>query len=99
MCSFQAFALDERLLQGVQAYGLERPLPVQQQAVGPLAEGRDVLIQAPPGTGRTLATLLGALARIDLALCSTQVLVLSPTRELAMQAFPSLASGKGSVCG
>lgn len=73
------------LLRGIYAHGFEKPSVIQSKACGPLFEGRDVLAQAQSGTGKTGAFVIGALNRIDTSTNKTQVLVLAPTRELAIQ--------------
>ena len=77
--------LDSKLLRGIFAYGFEKPSPIQQKAIKPIIEGRDVIAQAQSGTGKTATFTIGALQRINLAQHKTQVLILSPTRELATQ--------------
>jgi translation initiation factor 4A len=77
--------LDRKLLRGIFAYGFEKPSPIQQKAIKPIIEGRDVIAQAQSGTGKTATFTIGALQRINLADHKTQVLILSPTRELATQ--------------
>lgn len=77
--------LDSKLLRGIFAYGFEKPSPIQQKAIKPIIEGRDVIAQAQSGTGKTATFTIGALQRINLAERKTQVLILSPTRELATQ--------------
>ena len=77
--------LDPNLLRGIFAYGFEKPSPIQQKAIKPIIEGRDVIAQAQSGTGKTATFTIGALQRIKLEERKTQVLILSPTRELATQ--------------
>lgn len=77
--------LDEQILRGIYAYGFEKPSPIQQRAIQPLISGRDVIAQAQSGTGKTATFAVGALTKVNLRDRSTQVLVLSPTRELALQ--------------
>lgn len=77
--------LDSKLLRGIFAYGFEKPSPIQQKAIKPIIEGRDVIAQAQSGTGKTATFTIGALQRINVAQHKTQVLILSPTRELATQ--------------
>ncbi len=67
------------------AYGFEKPSVIQQKAIVPLAGGHEVLAQAQSGTGKTGAYVIGMLQRVDPARASTQLLVLTPTRELAAQ--------------
>lgn len=63
----------------------ERPSAIQQRAIGPILKGRDVIAQAQSGTGKTATFSIAALQTLDTSLRETQVLVLSPTRELATQ--------------
>lgn len=77
--------LDPNLLRGIYSYGFEKPSPIQQKAIRPIIDGRDIIAQAQSGTGKTATFSIGALQRIDLNERSTQVLILSPTRELSMQ--------------
>lgn len=83
--TFAAMALKEELLRGVYAYGFERPSAVQQRAVSPILEGRDVIVQSQSGTGKTCVFCLGALQCIDTRTRDPQALLLAPTRELAEQ--------------
>ncbi|KAG7881879.1 hypothetical protein KL905_000636 [Ogataea polymorpha] len=70
---------------GIFAYGYEQPSAIQQRAILPITEGRDVLAQAQSGTGKTATFTISALQRIDEKLKKTQALILAPTRELALQ--------------
>ncbi|MFC3551727.1 DEAD/DEAH box helicase [Lysobacter cavernae] len=82
---FTDLALPEPLLRALAEVGYESPSPIQAATIPPLLAGRDVLGQAQTGTGKTAAFALPALARIDPAQTKPQVLVLAPTRELAIQ--------------
>ena len=73
------------LLRGIYAYGFEVPSVIQQQAIKPLISGRDVVVQAQSGTGKTATFTIGSLANVDVTDNNTQVLVLSPTKELTIQ--------------
>ncbi|MBU8872014.1 MAG: DEAD/DEAH box helicase [Gemmatimonadales bacterium] len=73
------------LVKAVTELGYESALPIQAACIPPLLEGKDVLGLAQTGTGKTAAFALPLLSRIDLANNSPQVLVLTPTRELAIQ--------------
>ena len=83
--TFEALGLKEDLLRGVYAYNFERPSAIQQRAILPIIRGRDVIAQAQSGTGKTATFSISALQNTDTTLRETQVLVLSPTRELATQ--------------
>lgn len=65
--------------------GYEVPSPIQAQSIPPLLAGRDVLGQAQTGTGKTAAFSFPLLSRLDPALKAPQIIVLTPTRELALQ--------------
>ncbi|KAF8808230.1 DEAD-domain-containing protein [Phlegmacium glaucopus] len=82
---FDKMGLKKSLLKGVYAYGLEKPSPVQQRAIMPLLQGRNLIMQAQSGTGKTAAFVIGILQKLDLSLNATQALILAPSRELAQQ--------------
>ena len=82
---FSDFALPATLLRAVQAVGYETPTPIQSNTISPLLEGHDVLGHAPTGTGKTAAFALPLLARLDVKSNVVQTIVLTPTRELAIQ--------------
>lgn len=93
--SFEQMALSKPLLKALVDVGYETPSPIQAQTIPLLLEGRDVLGQAQTGTGKTAAFALPILSRLDLKQKDPQVLVLAPTRELAIQvaeAFQKYAS-------
>ncbi len=77
--------LEPNLLRGIFGYGFEKPSPIQRKAIKPVIEGRDVIAQAQSGTGKTATFTIGALQRVNIAEQTTQVLILSPTRELTTQ--------------
>jgi ATP-dependent RNA helicase DeaD len=83
--SFDGLGLSDAVLAAVRAVGYESPSPIQQAAIPPLLAGRDLLGQAQTGTGKTAAFALPLLCRIDLKRAEPQLLVLTPTRELAIQ--------------
>ena len=82
---FTDLGLPETLIKALADVGYESPSPIQAATIPPLLAGRDVLGQAQTGTGKTAAFALPALARLDKASTKPQVLVLAPTRELAIQ--------------
>lgn len=77
--------LNEELLRGIYAYGFERPSAIQQRAIMPCIKGHDVIAQAQSGTGKTATFSISVLQKIDPKLNACQALILSPTRELALQ--------------
>ncbi|GAB6035028.1 DEAD/DEAH box helicase [Galenea microaerophila] len=82
---FSDLGLPENLLKVLDEIGYEMPSPIQAEAIPPLLAGNDILGQAQTGTGKTAAFALPALANVDVNDKNTQVLVLAPTRELAIQ--------------
>jgi ATP-dependent RNA helicase RhlE len=84
--SFESFRLHSDLLRGVRDLGFAKPTPIQEQAIPPVMDGRDVLARAMTGSGKTAAFLLPILHRLMAKpRGTTRVLVLTPTRELAAQ--------------
>ncbi|OON37614.1 ATP-dependent RNA helicase SrmB [Izhakiella australiensis] len=87
--TFSELELDESLLDALQDKGFTRPTAIQAAAIPPALEGRDVLGSAPTGTGKTAAYLLPALQHLlDFPRKKSgppRILILTPTRELAMQ--------------
>lgn len=82
---FDDLKLAAPILKAIQEVGYETPSPIQAASIPPLLEGHDLLGQAQTGTGKTAAFSLPLLSRIDLSLLVPQLLVLTPTRELAIQ--------------
>ncbi len=84
--SFAELNIDQRLLRAIDEMGFEEPSPIQAKAIPPMLEGRDVIGQAQTGTGKTAAFGIPILQRLlDGSNGSPQALVLTPTRELAIQ--------------
>ncbi|MGD8937525.1 MAG: DEAD/DEAH box helicase [Thiogranum sp.] len=83
--TFAAMNLAPPLLKAVEDVGYEQPSPIQAEAIPALLEGHDLLGQAQTGTGKTAAFALPLLSRLDLGRREPQILVLTPTRELAIQ--------------
>ena len=83
--AFDQLALNESLLKILDEVGYETPSPIQAQTIPLLLEGRDLVGQAQTGTGKTAAFALPILSNLDLKQKVLQVLVLAPTRELAIQ--------------
>ncbi len=90
--TFDQLGLAEPVLRAVQAVGYETPSPIQLESIPPLLAGRDVLGQAQTGTGKTAAFSLPLLSNLDADNPQTQLLVLTPTRELALQVAEAMQS-------
>ena len=82
---FHAFALSAPVFKALDDVGYEAPSPIQAQIIPHVLAGRDVVGQAQTGTGKTAAFALPLLSRLDLHRLEPQILVLTPTRELAIQ--------------
>ncbi len=92
---FADLGLSDSVMSALKRIGYEQPTPIQAESIPHLLEGRDILGTAQTGTGKTAAFALPLLSRIDLRKKKPQVLVLAPTRELAIQvaeAFQNYAS-------
>ena len=83
--AFNQLTLKSSILKALDEVGYETPSPIQAQTIPLLLEGKDVLGQAQTGTGKTAAFALPLLSNLDLKQKDPQVLVLAPTRELAIQ--------------
>lgn len=82
---FEEMGLKPDLLKGMFAYGFKKPSAIQQRFVTPFLQGKDLIAQASSGTGKTSAIALCLLQAVNASTRETQGLVLSPTRELAVQ--------------
>ncbi|HEX5463926.1 MAG TPA: DEAD/DEAH box helicase, partial [Burkholderiales bacterium] len=87
--SFESLNLNPAILQALAAAGYDQPTPVQAAAIPEALDGRDLMVSAPTGTGKTAAFVLPALQRLAQPSAKSgrgpRVLVLTPTRELALQ--------------
>ncbi|MCJ8340163.1 MAG: DEAD/DEAH box helicase [Pseudomonadales bacterium] len=83
--SFSDMGLAAPLLKSIQDIGYETPSPIQAASIPLLLEGKDIIGQAQTGTGKTAAFALPLMSRIDVSKKTPQLLVLAPTRELAIQ--------------
>ena len=96
---FRDFPLSEEVQQSIERSGYVVPTEVQAQIIPYMLAGRDVLAQSQTGTGKTAAFALPILTRIDLSNRTPQVLVLTPTRELAIQVGRAFATYASDVPG
>ena len=86
MKTFKTLGVRDDLIQGLEELGIKTPTPIQQEAISYLLANRgDFIAQAQTGTGKTAAFGIPLLMQIDPAVRGIQVLVVSPTRELAKQ--------------
>ena len=83
--NFKSFGLSEALIKVLDEVGYETPSAIQEQCIPHLLNGHDVIGQAQTGTGKTAAFSLPLIDRIDISTNQVQLLVLTPTRELAIQ--------------
>ncbi len=88
--TFADLGLSQSTLHALSDVGYESPSPIQEQAIPPLLEGRDVIGQAQTGTGKTAAFGLPIMEYVDPAEPTVQALVLTPTRELCIQVTQAL---------
>ena len=82
---FSELGLPAPLLAAIETMGFERPSPIQALSIPPALEGRDLVGLSATGSGKTAAFTLPALAKVDVKSHATQVLIVCPTRELAVQ--------------
>jgi translation initiation factor 4A len=87
---------DMSLLRGIYSYGFEKPSPIQQRAIIPMMNKKDIIAQAQSGTGKTGCFAIGILHSIDLQKNKTQAICLAPTRELSTQ-IKIVVDGIGSM--
>ncbi|NJN89650.1 MAG: DEAD/DEAH box helicase [Leptolyngbyaceae cyanobacterium SL_5_14] len=90
--SFKSLGLSEARVRLLEKLGFTAPTTIQAQAIPHLLSGRDVVGQAQTGTGKTAAFSLPLLEQIDVSNLATQALILTPTRELAVQVCQSIRS-------
>lgn len=82
---FDELDLSSHVLQDLKYHGLEKPMPIQGEAIPVLLSGRDLIAEAKTGTGKTLAFGIPIIEKIDCGAHGVQALILTPTRELAKQ--------------
>ncbi len=83
--TFNQLSLSQPLLKALDDVGYEKPSPIQAETIPLLLEGKDIIGQAQTGTGKTAAFALPLLSNLDLKQKDPQIMVLAPTRELAIQ--------------
>lgn len=90
--TFAELGLSEATLKAITELGYEEPTPIQEQTIQVLLKGGDVIAQAQTGTGKTAAFALPIIEKLDINNRFPQALVLTPTRELAMQVAEAFQS-------
>ncbi len=88
--TFESFGLHEDILRAVKEAGFKEPSPVQKEAIPLVLKGCDIVAQAQTGTGKTAAFGLPSMSKIDPSKNSVEILVITPTRELATQVSDEL---------
>lgn len=83
--NFSELGLPAVLIAALNKKGISEPMPIQQKSYAEIMAGKDVFIHAETGSGKTLAYLLPLFSKIDLKLAATQVIIVLPTHELAIQ--------------
>ena len=83
--TFESMRLKPELLKNIYSYGFEAPSAIQSRAIMQIISGKDTIAQAQSGTGKTATFSIGMLQIVDTKVRSCQALVVSPTRELAVQ--------------
>lgn len=96
---FAALGLHPQVLSALVTVGYEEPSPIQAQAIPIVLAGNDIIGQAQTGTGKTAAFALPLLSKIDLEKQGPQVLVLAPTRELALQVATAFETYSAQLAG
>lgn len=87
MNAFAALGVGDKLTSLLKMQGIKVPTPIQQAAIPSIFKGKDFIGRAQTGTGKTLAYLLPTMQRVDREKGATQVLIMTPTRELSKQVF------------
>ena len=92
MQTFETFGLHEDVLRAIKDAGFREPSPIQKEAIPHIISGHDIVAQAQTGTGKTAAFSLPTLSKIDTNNKDVQILVITPTRELATQVSDEMYS-------
>ncbi len=95
--TFESFGLSENIMKAINEVGFKEPSPVQAEAIPLILQGHDMVAQAQTGTGKTAAFGLSSMSMIDTRSNRVEILVVTPTRELATQVSDELFTlGRGS---
>ncbi|WLR57021.1 DEAD/DEAH box helicase [Mesobacillus subterraneus] len=85
MNQFRSLGISELLAETLNQHGISKPTSIQEKAIPLLLDGKDVIAQSQTGTGKTFAFVLPILEKIDIEKSNIQALIVTPTRELALQ--------------
>lgn len=83
--NFDELNIKDTLLRGIYSYGFENPSEIQHKSIPIITSGKDIIAQAQSGTGKTGSFLIGSLNKLDETVKDTQVMIVCPTHELAIQ--------------
>lgn len=83
--NFEELGINENIINVLKSYGIKNPTPIQEQCVEIIKSGKDVIAEAQTGTGKTLAFLLPVFENTNTEVNNIQSLIITPTRELAIQ--------------
>ncbi len=83
--TFDDLSLKDNLLRGIYSYGFENPSIIQHKSIPIFMSGKDLIAQAQSGTGKTGAFVISSLQKVNTEEKSTQIIIVSPTRELSRQ--------------
>ena len=83
--TFIDFGLSKEVLQAISGMGFEEPTPIQEKTISVIMQGKDIIGQAQTGTGKTAAFGIPLIEKVDPRKFSVQAIILTPTRELAIQ--------------
>lgn len=92
MIKFENFNLDKKLIKAIYELGYENPLEVQQKVIPLVLDDMDVIVKSQTGSGKTASFAIPLINKIDVEDNSVQILVLTPTRELAVQIKEEISS-------
>ena len=82
---FEQMNLDKNIIQALHTLGYEKPLPVQEQVIPNILSGKDCIVKSRTGSGKTASFAIPIIQNLEIDERSPQALVLTPTRELALQ--------------
>ncbi|MGL5351994.1 MAG: DEAD/DEAH box helicase, partial [Clostridium sp.] len=94
--NFKQLGINENIVNLLKKSGITEPTPIQEQSIALIKQGKDVIAEAQTGTGKTLAFLLPIIENISLTDNSVQSLIITPTRELAIQITEEANKLKGA---